>query len=105
MNPEARDAADGRRLECHVATGRHALHQSVVLFSRLDPPTHAFVCARRRSNPIDRRCIFRVERMYHDDVSRSFRGTHQSLVFPVVPAWILIAYVEGNPESIVKCTI
>src|SRR5216683_526248 len=75
MNPEAGDIADGGRLECHVVTRRNALHQAVELFSCVDPPAHAFLCARRGSNLSNRRRICRVERMYHDDVSQAVRGT------------------------------
>src|SRR5260221_9627565 len=63
-NPDARDTADRVRLERHVASGRHALHQGVVLWSRLDSPRQAFVLAYRRFKLTDRRRIIRVERMY-----------------------------------------
>src|SRR5258705_10500023 len=81
MNPEAGDIADGGRFEFHVVTRRNALHQSVELCSCFDPPAHAFLCARRGSDPSDRRRIFRVERMYYDDVARAFGGTHEPSLF------------------------
>src|ERR1700704_3470521 len=77
MNPEAGDVTDGGRLECDVVSRRNGLHQGVELLSCVDPPGDAFLCARRGSNLSNHRRISRVERMYHDDVSQAFRGTHQ----------------------------
>ena len=68
MNPEALDIADSGRLERHVVRRWNALHQRVELFSCIDSPGRAFLCARRGSNPSDHRGIVRVERMYRDEI-------------------------------------
>src|SRR5258705_1113239 len=102
MNPEARDAADSSGFECDVVTRRNALHQRVELFSCVAAPAHALLCAHGGSHPGDRRPIFRIERMDHDDVTRAFRATHQpSLSFSMNPD----CDVEGNSQSSVSGVI